>query len=96
MSHAIALPPLLLYAMLCYAMPCPQNGYKRTAACKGHSSAIVSLTFSDDGVLLQSSDCVRETLFWDTATGKMMSDVARAQASKWDSWSNLLGPSMQV
>jgi len=71
------------------------SGYKRTAACKGHSGAIASLDFSDDGVLLQASDCVRETLFWEVATGKLMSDVARAQASRWDSWANLLGPSMQ-
>lgn len=71
-----------------------QNGYKRTAACKGHSGTIATLDFSDDGILLQSSDCIRETLYWDTSSGKRMSDTSRAVASKWDTWSNLLGPSV--
>lgn len=71
------------------------GGYKRMAACKGHSGAILSLDFSDDGVLLQSSDNIREALCWELPAGKLMNDVGRAQHAKWETWTNMLGPNMQ-
>jgi len=71
------------------------SGYKQAATCRGHSGAVSSMDFSADGMLLQSSDGSRETLYWEVSTGKMVSDLARVQQVVWYTWTNLLGPSMQ-
>lgn len=83
------------------------QGFRRVSICKGHSSAIRQLDFcysyasedgenSDEGIILQSNDTVRELLYWDIMTGKQISVVNRVRDVAWSSWSCTVGWPVQV
>ena len=67
------------------------KGYKRYAVCRGHSSHIKNFDFSKDGVTLQSTDVVREILFWHVATGKQIHAAVSVRDVDWHSWSCIYG-----
>ena len=68
-----------------------QNNYKRLAICRGHSSYIKNIDFSIDGTILQSTDAVRELLFWQVSTGKIITNAHSVRNVKWQTWTCLYG-----
>ena len=69
-----------------------QNGFKRVAVCRGHSSFVTHLDFSIDGRVLQSNDMGRSLLFWDVwEGGKLISQAARTRDVRWASWTCVYG-----
>lgn len=83
------------------------QGFRRVSVCKGHSGAIRQLDFcfsyateegetSDEGIILQSNDTVRELLYWDIMTGKQISVVNKIRDVAWSSWSCTVGWPVQV
>jgi microtubule-associated protein-like 6 len=65
--------------------------YVRTAICKGHSSYITHIDFSNDGKYLQSNCGAYELLFWDTETGKQKRSASELRDVQWASWTCVLG-----
>ena len=68
-----------------------QNNYKRIAICRGHSSYIKNIDFSSDGTILQSTDAVRELLYWQVSTGKIITNAHSVRNVKWQTWTCLYG-----
>jgi WD40 repeat protein len=71
------------------------SDWKRVAVCRGHTSCIKSLQFSQDGRTLLSSDAVREVLIWDTRTGKLIQNVQSTKDVPWANWTSVFGWSVQ-
>lgn len=67
------------------------NNYKRQAVCRGHSSHIKNIDFSADSSVIQSTDVVRELLFWNTATGKQINNAYAVRNVQWFTWTNIYG-----
>ena len=67
------------------------DGYHRRAICRGHSSYIKNIDFSADGRVMQSTDAVRELLFWEVATGKKIHAPSRVRDLDWHTWTCCYG-----
>lgn len=67
------------------------DGYHRRAICRGHSSYIKNIDFSADGRILQSTDAVRELLYWDVATGKKIHHPSKIRDTPWYTWTCCYG-----
>lgn len=66
-------------------------GYQRRAICRGHTSYVKNVDFSADGSVLQSSDAVRELLYWEVATGKKIHQPSRLRDCFWATWTCCYG-----
>lgn len=68
-----------------------REGYRRCAVCRGHSSYVKHIDFSEDGSIIQAADTVREILFWDVSSGKQIHNAASVRDVPWHSWTSTLG-----
>ncbi|OMJ95047.1 hypothetical protein SteCoe_1580 [Stentor coeruleus] len=68
------------------------QGYKLVHKLHGHSSFITGIDWSADGSALHSTCGAYELLFWDSNTGKQVTDGATKFADEqWHQWSLILG-----
>ena len=67
------------------------RSFKRVGACKGHSSFVTHLDWSEDGRFLQtnSGDC--ELLFWEVPTCEQVRFPSALKDTKWDTWTCAIG-----
>jgi WD40 repeat protein len=70
---------------------CVSNNYNRVAVCRGHSSYIKNIDFSIDGNVMQSTDNVREILFWNVTSGKQINNAYAVRNIDWNSWTCVHG-----
>ena len=68
-----------------------KDDYRRIGVCRGHSSYVRTMDFSEDGAILQAADTVRELLFWDVMSGKQIHNAASVRDVAWHSWTCGLG-----
>ena len=59
--------------------------------CKGHSSGVTHVDFSENGRTLMSNDAAREILYWNVATGRQERDAYNLRDEKWNTWTCVLG-----
>eukprot|EP00163_Fabomonas_tropica_P034258 TRINITY_DN93_c0_g1_i1.p1 TRINITY_DN93_c0_g1~~TRINITY_DN93_c0_g1_i1.p1 ORF type:complete len:2052 (-),score=797.91 TRINITY_DN93_c0_g1_i1:729-6884(-) len=67
------------------------RNFKRIARCKGHSSFITHLDWSDDSRFIQTNSGDYEHLFWDGTTGKHITRPTQLQGAEWATWTCVLG-----
>ena len=67
------------------------RSFKRVGVCKGHSSFVTHLDWSEDGRFLQtnSGDC--ELLFWEVPTCEQVRFPSALKDTKWDTWTCAIG-----
>ncbi|CAM9731941.1 unnamed protein product [Chrysoparadoxa australica] len=69
-----------------------EEGYlQRHTTCRGHSTGVRHLDFSQDSAHLQSTDANRELLFWYTHSGKLASQSSALCDTQWATWTCPLG-----
>jgi microtubule-associated protein-like 1/2 len=66
------------------------NDFNSVHSLKGHSSSILSLTWSTDSKYLISNSKDYDILYWSVATGKTVGESVCLEL-EWDNWSNILG-----
>jgi WD40 repeat protein len=71
------------------------NGFKHVAVCRGHTSFIKNIDFSQDGRVIKSTDASRELLFWDVATGQRITNSAHYRELQWHTFTCIYGWSLQ-
>lgn len=47
--------------------------------------------FDDDGIILQSSDTIKEILYWNVYTGKQINNTKEIRDASWHTWESVLG-----
>ena len=67
------------------------RAYKRVGVCKGHSSYVTRIDWSEDGRYLQSTSGDYELLFWEMPKCRAASSPAALRDVRWDSWTCALG-----
>jgi hypothetical protein len=56
---------------------------------------VTRIDFSDDSLVLQSTDGAREVLYWEIPSCKQLS-YSKVKDLSWSSWSNALGLCVKV
>lgn len=72
------------------------KGYRKVAICRGHTSSIKQLDFSNDGKIIKSNDISsKELLFWDVETGQRIVNHLLYRDIAWSTFSCIYGWSLQ-
>lgn len=66
-------------------------GYKHIAVCRGHSSYIRNIDYSESGSFIQSTDANRELLHWDAQTGQRVTRASIFRDLRWNTISCVYG-----
>eukprot|EP00741_Cyanophora_paradoxa_P013198 tig00000178_g12750.t1 len=69
--------------------------FGRISLCKGHSSAVLHLDWSTDGLYLQSNCAAYELLFWTAGSGNRVKNAAAMRDIPWESQTCSIGWSVQ-
>lgn len=72
-----------------YILEAPSMKIKFT--CKGHSSSVTSLQWSEDSTVIQTVSRDYQILFWSAVTGKMLTKATDYADAKFVEWNCLLG-----
>mmetsp|Transcript_15033 Transcript_15033/g.25736 ORF Transcript_15033/g.25736 Transcript_15033/m.25736 type:complete len:637 (+) Transcript_15033:128-2038(+) len=67
------------------------SNFKRVATCKGHSSFITHIDWSEDSRYIQSTSGDYELLFWEAESGTQMCDASDLRDMDWASYTCVLG-----
>ncbi len=65
--------------------------YKRLRKCKGHTSRITHIDWSEDGEYLQSNSTSYELLFHSAETGVQIVNISSLRDVDWHTWTCVLG-----
>eukprot|EP00002_Diphylleia_rotans_P034049 TRINITY_DN7287_c0_g2_i1.p1 TRINITY_DN7287_c0_g2~~TRINITY_DN7287_c0_g2_i1.p1 ORF type:complete len:2704 (-),score=538.32 TRINITY_DN7287_c0_g2_i1:170-8281(-) len=65
--------------------------WNRIGTCKGHSSFVLHIDWSEDSSVIQSSDGAHELLYWDAATCTLIKNSSSQKDQKWKTWSSHIG-----
>lgn len=67
------------------------RNFKRVGVCKGHSSYITHLDWSEDSRYLQTNSGDYELMFWEIPGCEQVKFPTALKDTKWDSWTSTLG-----
>lgn len=70
-------------------------GYRNIGACRGHSSQVRNLDFSEDGSVLRSADASKELLYWDVESCQRITQPNAYRNHQWKSHSCIYGWGLQ-
>lgn len=69
--------------------------YKHLGSCRGHSSQVRNLDFSEDGKVLRSCDASKELLFWDIESFQRITQPSVYRNQRWKTSSCIFGWGLQ-
>ncbi|RYH28592.1 hypothetical protein EON65_11620 [archaeon] len=71
------------------------GGYKHIGACRGHTSHVRSVDFSENGKYLRSCDASKELLHWDVESGQRLNQSIVYRNLTWKTQSCVYGWGLQ-